>query len=152
VCQLEKQSWGIPEARQDQRGWQCKACQEAVAKLGRSSCQLQEHRAIFNLQRCAPFAAPTSTSLTSTSQHRDNQFRRAVIPNTLPVTATRLLRRLSTDRPREAPVLLRPQQADFHATSARLCQRRGFQLDTQCVLSQAPRPPRLSPLNWTDRI
>ncbi|PMD64568.1 uncharacterized protein K444DRAFT_608925 [Hyaloscypha bicolor E] len=32
-------------------------------------------------------------------------------------------------RPREAP-LLRPQQADFHATSARLCQRRGFQLDT----------------------
>ena len=131
--------------RQDQRG-SAKPAKRAVAKLGRN---LQEHRAIFNLisniarpsqlqpQRLSPPPPPRSIAI-STQAGRHTEYP--------PVTAARLLRRLSP-RPREAP-LLRPQQTDFHATSARLCQRRGFQLHTQCVLVllQAPRPPRLSPL------
>jgi hypothetical protein len=83
--------------RQDQRG-SAKPAKRAVAKLGRNSCQLQEHGAIFNLisniarpsqlqpQRLSP---PPRSIAISTQAGRHTEY--------APVTAARLLRRLSPD-------------------------------------------------------
>lgn len=139
---VELQSGEFPRARQ---GWQCKGCQEAVAKLvetawERASCYLPPYKTTvpsFSPQRALP---PFINISTTASQHRS-------IAAPAPIQASRDYCISVHGHSREAfqtgfstahaSVLLRPQEARFLRNQHEaVSSSEATKHQTRCVLSQ----------------